>query len=81
MHRTTPDPELGALKMQRGVLIACGLVAGPALMDVVLAILFSMLNGPDSLSWVGATWHIPGVLLGFMTVIGLGLWIRKRVCE
>lgn len=67
-------------RMQIGLLIACGLVAGAALMDVLLALFFSILNGPDSLSWVSNSWENKGVILGFVSILGLFLWMKHRIC-
>lgn len=81
LHQQTQDAELGAQKMQRGILIACGLVAGSALMDVLLAVIFSISQGPDSLSLVGAHWNTAGAWLGVGSVVMLAWWIKHRVCD
>lgn len=80
LHRQTTDAQLGAQKMQRGILIACGLVAGSALMDVLLAVVFSISHGSDSLSLVGEDWQTMGALLGFGSLVMLALWVKHRVC-
>lgn len=67
-------------RKQRGILIACGLVAGSALMDVLLAIPFSIFHTPDVLNLVGEGWHYYGVILGVVSTFFLALWIKKRVC-
>ena len=66
---------------QRGILIACGLVAGSALIDVLLAIPFSILHSPNALMLVGPGWHNYGVILGVVSVLILALWIERRVCR
>lgn len=68
-------------RKQIGTLIACGLVAGSALMDVVLAIPFSLLHSPDALRLVSSTWDNYGVLLGVFSTLGLAVWIERRVCH
>lgn len=73
--------EIRAQRMRIGMLIACGLVAGSALIDVVLALVFSMLNGPDALRLVGEEWNNRGLLLGIASLIVLAWWIRRRVCR
>lgn len=65
---------------QTGVLIACGLVAGSALVDVLLAIPFSIMHSPDALTLVGPGWHTYGVLLGVVSTLMLAGWIGHRVC-
>nr|WP_238551323.1 hypothetical protein [Legionella oakridgensis] len=62
-------------------MIACGLVAGSALMDVFLAIPFSLLHSPDALRLVGSAWDTYGVLLGVASTILLAAWIERRVCR
>ena len=66
---------------QIGTLIACGLVAGSALIDVFLAIPFSLLHSPDALQLVGAGWHTYGVFLGVASTLLLAVWIERRVCR
>ena len=80
LHQQTSDTHVRTRHLQRGILIACGLVAGSALMDVVLAIVFSILNGPDSLSIVGDHWDRVGLFLGILSLIVLAKWIQYRVC-
>ena len=66
---------------QIGTLIACGLVAGSALIDVFLAIPFSILHSPDALCWVGVEWHTYSVLLGIGSTLVLAGWIVRRVTK
>lgn len=66
---------------QIGTLIACGLVAGSALMDVLLAIPFSLLHSPDALQLVGQDWHGYSVVLAVISTVILGTWIERRVCQ
>ncbi len=65
--------------MQVGTLIACGLVAGSALMDICLAIPFSIWHTPDALRLVGEDWHQYGVILAVISTILLAAWIERRV--
>lgn len=70
------------VRQQNGTLIACGLVAGAAIIDVVLAIPFSIFHSPDALRLVNVEWEkTTGVLLGVLTLALLGGWIRHRVCD
>lgn len=73
--------EISALRMQRGTLIACGLVAGSALMDVILAIPFSIFQNPDALQLVGPGWKNTGIVLGIASSAFLGYWFYHRVCK
>ena len=66
---------------QKGTLIACGLVAGSAIIDVVLAIPFSIMHTPDALQLVGPGWNSIGVYLGVLSTLFLAWWINHRVCS
>jgi len=68
-------------KKQIGTLIACGLVAGAALVDVVLTIPFSIWHSPDALKLVGNSWHNAGVFFAVVAVLSLATWIERRVCR
>lgn len=68
-------------KKQTGTLIACGLVAGAALVDVLLAIPFSIAHSPDALQLTGASWQTTGVYLGVLSTCILAWWIIRRVCK
>lgn len=68
-------------RRQIGTLIACGLVAGSALMDVFLAIPFSIFHSPDALRLAGAGWQTCSVYLGVATTLLLAVWIERRVCK
>jgi putative OPT family oligopeptide transporter len=71
--------EEHVVRKQKGTLIACGLVAGSALVDVLLAIPFSLMHSPDALQLVGESWAQIGVYLGVLSTLGLAWWIRHRV--
>lgn len=73
--------EEESVRKQRGVLIACGLVAGSALIDVLLAIPFSILHSPDALTLVGAAWQPYSVILSALSILVLAGWIGRRVCK
>ena len=76
--RLTEKEDLS--RKQKGALIACGLVAGSALMDVFLAIPFSIFHSPDALQLVGESWKQVGVYLGALSTLILAWWISHRVC-
>ena len=78
-QKKMPHPEENNHR-QIGTLIACGLVAGSALMDVFLAIPFSLLHSPDALQLVGAGWETYSVILGVVSTLLLAAWIERRVC-
>jgi putative OPT family oligopeptide transporter len=73
-----PDDEDKRHRLwRRGIVFACGLVAGAALMDVVLALPFAMLGGPDALSIVGDGWQPVAVILAFLSTAALGMVFYK----
>ncbi len=74
----TQDKQNITQGIQTGTRIACGLVAGSALMDVLLAIPFSIYQSPDAWSLVGPGWDTYGLVLAVVSVIGMGLWIERR---
>lgn len=81
LHRKGLEAAEKNQRKQVGTLIACGLVAGSALMDVLLAIPFSMMHSPDALRVVNTTWHNYGVALGVVSTLLLAAWIERRVCR
>ena len=58
--------------------MACGLVAGSAMMDVALACIFSVMHSADALSLVGKNWQSIAVIGGFLSTLGLGSWFLQR---
>lgn len=68
-------------RTQVGTLIACGLVAGSAIMDVCLAIPFSIMHSPDALSLVDEHWQTPGLILGIIATVFLAYWMMQRVLK
>ncbi|MBA2657941.1 MAG: oligopeptide transporter, OPT family [Tatlockia sp.] len=71
--------EEKSTRNQTGVRIACGLVAGSAIMDVLLAIPFSILHSANALALVGPNWHRYSVGLGVLSTLLLAVWIARRV--
>lgn len=68
------------LRKQVGTRIACGLVAGSALMDVLLAIPFSIQHSADAWRVVTESWEQGiGVVLSLSVMLGLAIWIIRRV--
>ena len=67
------------LSKQKGILIACGMVAGSALIDVFLAIPFSIMHSPDALALVGPGWHGYSVILAVLSTLALAVWMGYRV--
>lgn len=66
---------------QVGTLIACGLVAGSALMDVAVAVPFSLLHSSDALRIVPISFESYSVGLSILVTIMLGYWVIQRVTQ
>lgn len=81
LARMKTSSEENLSRKQQGTLIACGLVAGSAIMDVLLAIPFSIAHNPDVLRLVSTGWEKPGLYLGILSVLMLAWWFKKRVCD
>lgn len=62
------------LKWQRSILVACGLVSGATLMDVLLAIPMGLSGNPDILAILPQKWTPFANGLGVLTIIGLAYW-------
>lgn len=77
--KTLKKRGLESSHYQRGLLLACGLVSGAALTDVLLAIPMAMGNSPDILALPLASWTALTTILGFISVIGLGVWFLRVV--
>lgn len=81
LQRMKVTPNETITRKQKGTLLACGLVAGSAIIDVLLAIPFSILHSPDALQLVGPEWKEKGVYLGGLSTLILAWWINHRVCS
>ncbi|USQ14717.1 oligopeptide transporter, OPT family [Legionella lytica] len=81
LRRLQKNKEEQVTRKQKGTLIACGLVAGSAIIDVLLAIPFSIAKNPDALQLAGAGWKNTSVYLGVLSTLLLAWWINRRVCS
>lgn len=59
---------------QNGILLACGLVAGAALMGVILAVPFVMMGSANALSIMPGGWRTLAQLLGLLSFFGMCYW-------
>jgi len=64
---------------QRGLILACGVVAGAALMGVVLAIPFAIEQSSDALKIVPDSFQHTADLLGVAVFIALFVWMYRVV--
>jgi hypothetical protein len=64
---------------QRGLILACGLVAGAALMGVVLALPFAVKKSADALKIVSDSFAPTANILGLIVGIGLLIWMYRVI--
>ncbi len=80
LHKKQLAPLQEKQHVQIGTRVACGLVAGSALLDVILAIPFSILHSPDALRLVGSGWENSyGLVLSILSTVLLSAWMLRRV--
>jgi hypothetical protein len=63
--------------LHRDTILACGLIAGSAVMDVLLAIPFSLLHNPDVMNLAPVYWQPVSVVLSLFAVAGLFWWFKR----
>ena len=74
------DSEVNERK-QIGTRIACGLVAGSALLDVLLAIPFSIYHSPDAWRLVSDAWDTYGLIIAVVSTLMLAGWMQRQICR
>lgn len=79
--RYPANQELAAKANQRGLILACGLVAGAALMGVMLAVPFAISQSTDVLRLVSPQFEPIAEGLGFILSLGLVAWFYHAVCK
>ena len=65
---------------QRGLILACGIVAGAALMGVILAVPFAIAQSDTVLKLVGDRFTPIADILGVLVTVGLIAWVYRVVC-
>lgn len=68
-------------KHEEGLLLACGLVAGAAIMGVLLAIPFALKGSSDVLSLVSAGFGPYAQLISLIVTAILAIWIYQTICK
>ncbi len=81
LKKQSPSSDEVAIKTQRGLLAACGLVAGAAIMDVFLAVPFSIARTPDVLRLSALVWHHSDLVFALISTALLFSWFTKIVCR
>lgn len=81
-RRVLQPRSLTSSQRQIGTRIACGMLAGAALMDVALTIPFSIAHSPDAWRLFSFRWEeTGGVFLSSIVMLLIGIWIVNRVRE
>jgi putative OPT family oligopeptide transporter len=78
-HQTEKSADNPA--KQRGLTLACGLVAGACLMGVILAIPFTLAQSTDVLRLMPAHLTAAASLLGLVSTLAVLGWIYRTVCQ
>lgn len=66
---------------QSGILLACGLVAGAALMGVILAIPFVIKGSSDALKLVSNNFQHIAEILSIIVTVSLGWWLYRTASQ
>ena len=74
-HKMNEHSEEARPHLQKGLILACGLVAGAALMGVLLAIPFAIAKNDDVLSLVSAHFTPIANWLSVIVTLGICYWI------
>lgn len=75
--RTSEQEQAVTQYHQRGVLMACGMVAGSALMGVVLAIPFAIIGSANALSIAGPRFVPIATIFGLIIFLALCFWFYR----
>ncbi|MDF2690280.1 MAG: oligopeptide transporter [Gammaproteobacteria bacterium] len=78
LQRLAQKRQLNPSKTQRSVVMACGIVAGAALMDVMLAIPFAIKGDPNALKIMPEHLHFLAVALGILSLAYLARMLYKQ---
>lgn len=77
----TEQKEVARAMSERGILLACGLVAGSALMGVILAIPFVIKSSSDALRIVSDSFLPIANGLGVVITVLLCVWLYRVTCR
>jgi putative OPT family oligopeptide transporter len=81
LKRRIHNPENLARAHQRGLLLASGLVAGSAVIGVILAIPFVIAGSSDVLNIAPAAWGPWAGVASIVVILALCIWIKYRTCR
>lgn len=81
LHRRFASAEIILERQQRGLILACGLVAGAALMGVILAIPFAIAHSTDVLKIVPDNFDPIAYFFSIVVMISLIYWVYRSTCK
>lgn len=81
VQRRVADSLKAQQQQQRGNITACGMVAGAALMGVVLAMPFAITQNPDVLKILPMNLEWLATSLGWLSLPMLGWWLYRQVLK
>lgn len=76
-RQLTKNPAMAASKRYRGIILACGLVAGAAIMNVILAVPFALMHNPDGLNLLPAAYYHLSEILGTAVTLLLCVYLYR----
>jgi putative OPT family oligopeptide transporter len=80
LKRQSLKEKASILARQRGLTLACGLVAGACLMGVILAIPFTLAQSTEVLRLMPPHLALLASILGIFSTLGILGWIYRTVC-
>lgn len=78
-RRNSMTADQVGINRQRGLLLACGLVSGAALMDVLLAVPFAIKGSPNALQLWPSQPHYLSSVLSILSIFILAKWFLVTV--
>ncbi len=75
------DKKEMSIRKHRGLLLACGLVAGAALMEVILAVPFSLSKKPYLFRLDAYMWDGSSLLIAIILTFAIFRWFYYLVCD
>lgn len=64
-------------QQQKGAIFSSGLVAGAAIMEVILAVVIAVSNRPEILAWTSPGFEPYSIILSILVLIGLGRYFLR----
>ncbi|CAM4442808.1 MAG: hypothetical protein LEGION0398_MBIBDBAK_00607 [Legionellaceae bacterium] len=77
--KTENDSKKHYLLKHKNILLACGLVSGAALTDVILAIPFGITHNPNLFKIILPQQEWLSYTLSFLSIVLLGMWFHKNL--